>query len=293
MPLAGVELGGTKCICTLAYGPEAIVDQHSIATTTPDQTLPALRAVLDRWWKENRFAAIGINSFGPVQLHPDSPAYGHIAKTPKPGWSDADIVGSLTGAYPVPFGFDTDVNGAALAEMRWGCAQDIEDFAYITVGTGVGVGLIVNGKPTRGMLHCELGHLRTPRLPEDDAPSACPFHSDCVEGLASGPGIAAALQGYPIDSLNANAPVWDRVVRSITCLCHALATSTGPMRIAIGGGVFTRQPHLLPRVQTALIESLNGYLPLPTGTEYIVSPDLGDQAGPMGGIALALDALAG
>lgn len=291
LPLAGIELGGTKCVCTLAHGPDAILAQETVPTEHPSVTLPAIAAILRKWWDAGGFAALGIASFGPVDLDPASPNWGHILATTKPDWPMTDVAGPLSAGFDVPHAFDTDVNGAAFAEVLWGCAQGLDDFAYVTIGTGVGVGLLVNGKPTRGIGHAEIGHLRVPRLPTDTLPSGCPFHDDCVEGLASGTGIKAALGDVHVSTLASDHAVWDRVEAAITAMCHAMVCTTGPKRIAIGGGVMNKQPHLLARIEPALRASINGYLPLPE-RDYVVAPALGDQAGPMGSIALAQVALA-
>jgi fructokinase len=289
-PFAGVELGGTKCVCTLAHGPDAIVDQRTVPTTTPSETLPAICAILSDWERVHGFAAIGIASFGPLDLDPGSDRYGRITSTNKPGWPGADVRGILSALFAVPVGFDTDVNGAALAEIRWGSGQGLSDFAYVTVGTGVGVGLIVHGRPTRGIGHSELGHIRVPRLPADHVTSACSYHEDCVEGLASGPALLARLEGRSPSGLSPDDPVWDPIVHTLAAMCHALVCATGPCRIAMGGGVVSGQPHLLDRINAALIESLAGYMPLPSDGDYIVAPRLGDLAGPLGAIALAANA---
>lgn len=289
-PLVGIELGGTKCVLTLAHGPNDILAQETVPTQAPDTTLSALEAVLARWWAETGVAALGIASFGPVCLDPANPQFGHILTTSKPGWSGTDVARRLAAPYAVPMAFDTDVNGAALAEMRWGAGQGLSDFAYVTVGTGVGVGLVVNGRPTRGIGHCEMGHIRVPRLPEDQAPSGCPFHDDCIEGLASGTGIRAALGDQPVETVGADHPVWDRVASAIALLCHTLVATTGPQRIAIGGGVLQRQQHLLDRIDPLLRASIAGYLVVPPAP-YVVAPALGDLAGPLGPIAMAMDAL--
>jgi fructokinase len=289
LPVAGIELGGTKCILTLAYGPDRILAQETVPTEAPEKTLAALEAVLASWWSTHGFAALGIASFGPVCLDPTNAQFGHILTTSKPGWSGTDVARRLAAPFAVPMAFDTDVNGAALAEMRWGAGQGLSDFAYVTVGTGVGVGLVINGKPTRGIGHCEMGHIRVPRLPTDSAPSGCPFHDDCIEGLASGTGIRAALGDQPVDSVGEDHVVWDRVASAIALLCHTMVATAGPQRIAIGGGVMQRQPHLLARIDPLLRESIAGYLTVPPAP-YIVSPALGDQAGPMGPIAMALQA---
>lgn len=288
--LAGVELGGTKCVCTLAQGPNGIIDQRTISTTTPLETLPAISSVLQDWHAGPGFAALGIASFGPLDLDRRSEHYGKILETTKPHWPGTDVCGALSKPFPVPVAFDTDVNGAALAEMRWGCAQGMDDFAYITVGTGVGVGLIVHGRPTRGIGHSELGHIRVPRLAEDRAPSVCRFHNDCIEGLASGSALVSRLGGRSVAEIAQDDPVWEPVVHTLAMLCHALVCSTGPLRISIGGGVISGQPHLLPRIEKALLDSLNDYVRVPRTGGYVVAPALGGLAGPMGSIALAIDA---
>jgi fructokinase len=290
LPFAGVELGGTKCVCTLAYSPSEILQQESVPTATPGETLGAMEALLSEWSKDG-IAALGINSFGPVDLRMESPTFGYITKTTKPAWSNTDVAKRLARAAGTSVAFDTDVNGAALAEMRWGAGRGVHDFAYITVGTGIGVGLIVNGLPTRGFGHSELGHVRPVRLPGDDWPGACSFHGDCVEGLASGTALNARLQSRHIGDIAENDPVWESVVSALAQLCHTLVCAVCPERIAIGGGVLERQPHLLPRIQKALVDSLGDYVDLPRA-EYVVAPGLGAQAGPMGSIALALDAAA-
>jgi fructokinase len=282
---AGVELGGTKCVCLLASGPGDVRSRTMVPTTTPAKTLGALRAQLDAW--APGFGAIGIASFGPLELDPESPGWGRIAATPKPGWRGADVAGVLGAGLGIPVAVDTDVNGAALAEIEWGAGRGLADFAYVTVGTGIGVGLIVGGRPTRGFGHCELGHLRVPRLPGDDWAGACAYHGDCVEGLAAGGAIASRAGLTSAADLPDEHPVWDGVVHALAMLCHALVCAAAPRRIAIGGGVVSGRAFLLPRIEAALVESLAGYIALPAGGRYVVAPELGDLAGPLGAIALA------
>lgn len=283
---AGVELGGTKCVALLAKGPDEILARETVPTTTPEQTLGALTATLAGW----QFDALGIASFGPIDLDPNSETYGRITSTPKPGWRGADILSELRKTAPVPVGFDTDVNGAALAEMRWGGGRGFDDFAYVTVGTGVGVGLIANGLPMRGFAHCELGHIRVPRLAGDAFPGCCPFHGDCVEGLASGPSLIARVGAGQVNNLRADDPLWSPVAWALAQLCHAIVCAAAPQKIAIGGGVIEKQPHLLERIEAMLVESLNGYMTLPSDGAYIRSPALGRDSGPLGAIALAMNA---
>lgn len=285
--LVGVELGGTKCIATLADETGQVFEQHRTPTTVPSETLPILAEHVDLWCRRHEISGLGIASFGPLDLNPSSDSYGQVINTTKPGWSGARVLAEIAGGWDLPIAFDTDVNGAAAAEMRWGTGKGLSDFAYVTVGTGVGVGLFVNGKPTRGLGHCEMGHIRVPRLPGDPALSICKFHDDCVEGLASGPAIKSALGGRSFDRVGADDPVWRGVAHAVACLCHALVYTTGPQRIALGGGVMERQPHLLGRIEPLLRSSLNGYPPAPGEEPYIVAPALGDQAGALGPIALA------
>lgn len=290
MIYAGVELGGTKCVAILARGPEEVFARETVPTTTPGETLGRLGTILAGWRDDQPYAALGIASFGPVALDPRSTRYGHITSTPKPGWSGTDVLGPLRHAASVPAAFDTDVNGAAFAEMRWGSGQGFDDFAYITVGTGVGVGLIVNGAPTRGFAHCELGHIRVPRLAGDQFPGSCPFHGDCVEGLAAGPSLIARVGRDGVVALGSDDPIWDSVAWAIAQMCHAIVCASAPRAIAIGGGVMERQPHLLERVEQMLSQSLAGYMHLPEGEPYLRAPALGGDAGPLGAIALAMTA---
>jgi fructokinase len=284
--LAGVELGGTKCVCILGTGPEDIRDRVLVPTTTPQETLARIESILEGWSRAHGpFAALGLASFGPLDLRPASQRYGQIVATTKPGWSHTDVAGRIGRRFGVPVGFNTDVNGAALAEGRWGGAQGLQSYAYITVGTGVGVGLVVAGRPVVGFSHTELGHVRVIRMPGDNWPGCCPFHGDCVEGLASGRAIGLRA-GASAAALADDDPVWDGVVHALAMLCHALVCAAAPRRIAIGGGVASGRPFLLPRIEAALTGSLAGYVALSAGP-YVVAPELGDLAGPLGAVALA------
>ena len=291
--IAGVELGGTKCVCTIADASGRIMAQQVVPTTTADETLGGIESILSGWWSERPFLALGIASFGPVDLDRNSPTWGYITTTTKPEWPETDVAGRIGRRFDVPISFDTDVNGAALAEMRWGAAQGLNDFAYITVGTGVGVGLIANGKSMRGFAHTELGHIRVPRLPGDNWGGACSYHGDCVEGLASGSAIRERLGARNFAEVSAEDPIWDTAVHALVQLCHVLVCAAAPHRIAIGGGVMDKQPHLLARIEPLLVESIAAYMELPNPGSYVTAPGLGDRAGPLGPIAMALDAAAG
>jgi fructokinase len=292
--LAGVELGGTKCVCLIGTGPDDVRAQISIPTGEDSEaTLRRIETTLRDWRVEHgAIAALGIASFGPLDLDHTSVHYGSISTTAKPGWRNTELVRRLAKLFAVPVGFDTDVNAAALAEGRWGAAKHLADFAYVTVGTGVGVGLIVDGRPTYGFNHSELGHIRIARRAGDSWKGACAFHGDCVEGLASGVAIASRA-GMPADQIGNDSPVWDLVAHALAQLLHTLVLATAPRRIFIGGGVAEARPELLRRVRVQLVESLNGYLKLEKLTggidAYAVPPGLGRRAGPLGALALAAD----
>lgn len=288
-------MGGTKCICTLGTGPDDVRAQHTLPTHDPATTLGAIAELLDSWrGRFGEFAALGIAAFGPLDLLRDSPTYGRIRATPKKLWRDVDLIDFFSRRFEAPVGLTTDVIGAALAEGRWGAARGLTDYAYATVGTGVGVGLVVDGKPVIGRHHPELGHVRIARMPGDDWPGSCPFHGACVEGLASGPAIEARC-GRPAGSVPADSPVWDTVAHALTQLAHILAVSVAPQRILIGGGVASARPELFPRIRQALARSLNGYLDMEEVTSgldrYIVSPGLGNGAGPLGALAVAAESI--
>jgi fructokinase len=288
--LAGVELGGTKCVCVLATSDGEILAQERVETAMPDETLPRIKAVLRHWFETRRdIAALGIATFGPVDVDRSSPRWGHIGQTPKPGWSGVGVAQELSAGLGVPFALDTDVNGAALAEMRWGAAAGLDDFAYVTVGTGVGVGLVVGGTPICGFGHAELGHMRVARVPGDTWPGSCPYHGDCVEGLAAGPAIIQR-SGKRASLIAPDDPVWGLVGHAIAQMLHNLVLTATPRRILLGGGVITAQPQLFPIIRRELQASLNGYVSAPELDrieEYIAPPGLGELAGPLGPIALA------
>lgn len=290
---AGVELGGTKCVCLLASGPDDVRDEVRIPTRGPAETLGAIGAVLTRWQAGTGFDAIGVGSFGPLELDPLSPRFGTLVNTPKPGWTGTDLLEGLA-RFGVPIRLDTDVNGAALAEARWGGARGLGSHTYITVGTGIGVGSVVRGQTVGGLGHSEAGHLRIPRLVGRSWAGACPFHGDCVEGLASGPAIQLQA-GVPAADLPLSDPIWEEVVQALAALLHNLVLTTAPERILIGGGVVGGQAQLLPRLRRALVESLNGYAAGPEIAAdidaFVAAPSLGSLAGPLGTIALAEAAL--
>lgn len=293
--VAGVELGGTKAVAVLAHGNQ-LIERQRVPTEDPAATLEALSHHLAGWAAGGQpFAAIGIASFGPVGLDRRRADFGHITTTPKAGWADTDVRGHFAARFDVPIGFDTDVNGAALAEWRWGAAQGCGVVVYITIGTGVGGGVVVDGVPVHGLVHPEHGHLRVRRRRDDAFAGSCPYHGDCIEGLASGPAIAARA-GAPAETLGAEHPVWDDVAAELGEMMAMLVLAISPERVVVGGGVGHGQPWLLPRIHAATESALAGYvaaLDADRIAALIVPPGLGDDAGPLGAVALGLAALDG
>ena len=288
--VGGVEAGGTKFVCAVGTGPDDVRAEAAIATTTPETTIAAVGAFFAAHARRAPLAALGVASFGPVDLVATSPAFGFITTTPKAGWAWTDLAGPLRRALGVRVAFDTDVNGAALAEHRWGSARGLQTFVYVTVGTGIGGGAVVNGRLLHGLVHPEMGHLRVPHdLAADPFRGVCPYHGDCLEGLASGPAMQARWNAPP-DTLPPDHPAWDLEASYLALGLAALVGVLSPQRIVVGGGV-ARQPGLLPRVRARLMELLAGYVPsaaiAPDVDGYVVPPALGERAGVLGAIALA------
>jgi fructokinase len=290
--LGGVEAGGTKFVCAVGAGPDDIRAETRFPTTSPGETI---RQTIEFFQKQphGELAAIGVASFGPLDPDPKSPTFGHITSTPKPGWAGANLAGSLSAlrtALGVPIGFDTDVNGAALGEHRWGAAQGLDTFIYLTVGTGIGGGGLMNGQLMHGLLHPEMGHLRLPHDPQADPfTGLCPFHDDCLEGLASGPALEKRW-GQPAENLPSAHPAWALEAHYLGLALANLVCTLSPQRIILGGGVMA-QPQLLPLVRAEVVRQLNGYVQSPAILEkieaYIVPPALGRRAGVLGALALA------
>lgn len=289
--LGGVEAGGTKFVCVVGRGPAEAMEVGRIPTTTPPETLGR---VLDFFRAaEARYgpcAAFGIAAFGPLDLDPRSPGWGHLTRTPKEGWQDVDLVTPLREAFGAPVAIDTDVNGAGLAEAQWGAGRGTGRLVYITVGTGIGGAAILDGDPLRGPSHPEMGHIRVPRRPDDVAfAGICPFHGDCLEGLASGPAVLARWK-MPAESLPADHAAWDLLGFYIAHLCVSATLLLSPGLILLGGGV-AQSPSLLPAVRRWTRDLLAGYPRLPGPEEslesYIVPPALGARAGAFGALALA------
>lgn len=287
---AGVEAGGTKFVVAVGNGPDDLTEVVSFPTTAPgatlEHTVAAIRALTGGAAPE----AIGVAAFGPVDLHETSPTYGHIAATPKPGWSGADLVGPLATAFGVPIALDTDVTGAALGETTWGASQGLSSSVYVTVGTGIGGGAVVGGRPLRGLVHPEMGHLLVRRHPDDDFAGVCPFHGDCLEGLAAGPAIEQRWGRAGRDLGDLREPAVAIEAFYLGQLAAAVTLVLSPERIVLGGGVM-KIPGLLEEVRDRCQGLLAGYVhadALEEGIDdYLVPPGLGDRAGVLGAIALA------
>jgi fructokinase len=290
--IAAIEAGGTKFNCALGRGPGEILETVRIPTTEPKQTLEEV----GRWLslvksRHGAFAAIGVGCFGPVDLDEKSQTYGYITTTPKPGWQNTDVLGGLKNRFQVPMAFDTDVNGAALGEYLWGAGQQKDPLVYVTIGTGVGGGVLVNGRLLHGLLHPEIGHMQVPPPKKSKAVmrrGQCPFHAHCVEGYVSGPAIAKRWGVRP-ERLPVDSPAWEEVGEVLAYLCMNLTLTLSPKRIILGGGVM-EQEQVLSMVHGAFIKLMNGYIRQPEMNakigDYITRPMLGANAGLLGALAL-------
>ncbi|WJH30771.1 ROK family protein [Paenibacillus sp. CC-CFT742] len=289
MRIGAIEAGGTKFVCGIGSEQGHMEEWCSFPTEHPEITL----AKVSDYFRDKGVEAIGIGSFGPIDLKPDSPTYGYITTTPKSEWENCNVVGILKREFPVPFGWDTDVNAAALGEVTWGAAQGLDNCVYYTIGTGVGVGFIAEGKRIHGLLHPEGGHIRTRRHPQDHFAGLCKYHGDCLEGLAAGPAIEARWQ-TPGSELPTDHLAWEMesyyIAESITTtiLLHS------PQKIIMGGGVM-QQMHLFPMIREQVMHNLHGYVNVPELLQhidqYIVPPGLGQHAGLYGALALGIEAL--
>jgi fructokinase len=291
MSYGGIEAGGSKWVCAIGDG-AAVLATETFPTTTPEETISRAVQFLR---KSDLLEGVGVGSFGPIDLHRTSPTWGHITTTPKPGWAFTDLVAPLRAALGIPVAFETDVNAAALAESHWGAGAGLDTFCYITVGTGIGGGALVNGRLLHGLLHPELGHMRIPHdRARDPFDGVCPYHGDCFEGLASGEAIRQRW-GRPGQELSADAAVWELESEYLALGLMNVVCTLSPQRIILGGGV-PKQPTLLPLVRRRLKQLLADYLNAAELTRpdaidrYIVPPGLGDQAGVIGAMELARSA---
>lgn len=288
----GIEAGGTKFICAVGTDPDNIVAEERFPTTTPDETITRAIQFFQNYQEQSQqeLTALGIGSFGPVDTDLDSPTYGSITSTPKPGWGNADFAGTIEHALDIPVGFDTDVNAAALAEHTWGAAVGVSTFLYLTIGTGIGGGGLYNERLMHGLLHPEIGHMYLPQdRTSDSFRGCCPFHCNCLEGLASGPAIRERW-GMDPEEIPAHHNAWDLEAHYLALAVTNLVFSLSPQMIILGGGVM-QQSHLFPKIRREVKVLLNNYVQSPvlqTDLEqYIVPPELGDRVGVLGAIALA------
>lgn len=294
MSYGGIEAGGTKWVCAIGDGADRLLNSETFPTTTPDETIS--RAA--DFFRENDMPdAVGVGAFGPIDLRRSSPTWGFLTTTPKPGWANTDLLSALVAALDIPVEIDTDVNAAAIGEWRWGAGAGLETFSYLTIGTGIGGGAIVNGRVLHGLLHPEVGHIRIPHdHARDPFEGACPYHGDCLEGLASGEAIRRRW-GRAAEELEDGHPAWELEAEYLALALMDLICTLSPQRIILGGGLL-QQARLLPLVRSRLQELLADYLDAPELTQpdgieqYVVTPALGDRAGVLGALELARQARA-
>lgn len=302
MIIGSIEAGGTKFVCGLLEADcgnsarPVLLARASIPTTSPEKTLAGARDfLLSEQSTHGTPDCVGIGCFGPVDLKPTSRTWGYVTSTPKPGWQNADIAGFFRSALGVPVAFDTDVNAAAYGEFLWGAARGLKDFIYLTVGTGIGGGVFAGGSLVHGLSHPELGHVKVARDPSDAFPGRCPYHRDCLEGLASGPAVAERWNARP-EELPDSHPAWELEARYLARALAAYTFVLSPERILVGGGIGMR-PGIVERVATLLGEELAGYVPALASPErlasYVNRPALGADAGLVGAAALALRSFVG
>jgi fructokinase len=286
----GIEAGGTKFICAVGTGPDDIRAEERIPTTTPAETLEqAIMFFLEQDMEES-LEAVGVASFGPLDLDLESTTHGFITTTPKPGWAFADLLGTVRRELGLPTAIDTDVNAAALGEQRWGAARGLDTFIYLTVGTGIGGGGMSSGRLLHGLVHPEMGHIRIPHdLGRDPFPGSCPYHGDCLEGLATGPALEKRW-GECAEELPLDHPAWELEAHYLALALVDYICTLSPQRIVMGGGVM-EQVQLFPMIRRNVQELLAGYVKAPEIlgeiNAYIVPPGLGNRSGVLGAIALA------
>ena len=287
----GIEAGGTKFVCVVARGPGQVIDEIRFMTTMPEETLEKAVRFFQPFVDSGQVSAIGVGAFGPLDSNPQSPTYGFVTATPKPGWSNTNVLGTLRHALKINIAFDMDVNTAALGEYLWGASKGCDPSLYLTIGTGIGGGYIVNGRPLIGLLSLEMGHVLIPHSRElDPFLGNCPFHGDCFEGLASGPAIEKRL-GLTGALIPEDDAFWDIEADYIASALMNYILTLSPKKIILGGGVMQRK-FLFEKVRSRVCELLNGYVAskeiLEEIENYIVAPGLGNQSGSLGAIALAM-----
>lgn len=288
----GIESGGTKFVCIVGTDPNNLLKEERFPTTTPHETISRVNEFFQPYVKSGELAAVGIASFGPLDLDPNSPTYGYITTTPKAGWYQTNLYGEIQQKLQVPLAFDTDVNAAAFGEQYWTSdGRSLDPFVYITVGTGIGVGVIMNGSPLHGLIHAEAGHIALPHdWQRDPFPGVCPYHGDCLEGLASGYSMSQRW-GRNSEDLPVTHPAWDLEAEYIAIAIADLIYAYSPQRIILGGGV-SQHPGFHESTRRKVKKYLNGYIQSPMVAEnidaYILPPALGNRSGALGAIAMAI-----
>ncbi len=289
--VAAIEAGGTKFVCAVGHGPEDI-EEVRFPTTCPEETISrSIEFFIDAQERKGKVNAIGIGTFGPADVNPESATFGHIKNTPKADWANTDLASPIRAALDgIPLAFETDVNAAAWGEGKWGSAKGLNDFIYITVGTGIGGGAVSNGKIVHGISHPEMGHLRIPRDESvDPFGGCCPFHGDCLEGLASGTALQQRWSQNPSE-LPPEHSAWELQSSYLADAIINITLTLSPERFILGGGVMD-QEHLFPMVRERVTSRLAKYINVPEPEKFIVPPGLGAQAGVLGSLALAQDTL--
>ena len=289
MEFGALEAGGTKMVLSVGNEHNELTEQTIIATETPEKTLAEIVA----WFREKRIVSLGIGSFGPVNLKKESPTYGYITSTPKTGWKNTPILPALKNELDIPVMIDTDVNAAALAEWKMGAAKGLESCVYVTVGTGIGAGLIIRGKPVHGLIHPEMGHMIVRQVSNDQTSVGfCPYHAGCLEGMASGPAIEKRW-GRKAYELPPDHEAWELESSYLAQMCMNMICAFSPEKIILGGGVM-QQKHLFPMIRRKTGMLLNGYIQakeiLEDMDSYIVEPELGTGSGAVGALLLARQA---
>lgn len=282
--LGAIEAGGTKFVCAVGGEKGNIMDRIQIPTTVPEETMTEVISFFNKF----NLDAIGVGSFGPIDVNPESQTYGYITSTPKMEWKNYPLVQVMKDSFSVPVGFNTDVNAAALGEAFYGAAKGLDSCLYITVGTGIGAGAVVQGKLLQGLTHPEMGHLLVRRHPDDVYPGKCPYHHDCLEGLAAGPAIESRW-GEKCSNLVEQTEVWELEGYYIAQALMQYILILSPKKIILGGGVMN-QKQVFSSIYKYLPELLNEYVSLPLLSDYIVSPGLGNNAGITGSLLLAQQA---
>lgn len=289
MRIGAVEAGGTKIVCGIGNEQGEIEDRVSFPTTSPKETIEKMTA----YFENKSVEAIGVGTFGPIDPDPESPTFGYVTTTPKPGWENYNVLGALKERFDVPLGWDTDVNAAAMGEATWGAAKGLQSCVYFTVGTGIGAGVLAEGKLVHGLVHPEVGHILVRRHPEDTYEGFCPYHQDCLEGVAAGPAIERRW-GIKGSELPEDHPAWQLEAYYLAQAISTAILIVSPKKVILGGGVM-HQKQLFPLIRAEVKRFLNGYVNheaiLQRIEEYIVPPGLGDNAGLAGALALGLAAV--